>query len=407
MDNNRMKRRCKHIDITDRDFVKSCIGTYLCNHSGRKAKRHDIIALFEKYGDTGHVADMLIDGIRKRQLDLEPIRMTVRIDKGSAKERIIGLEDVKQQLYDQICVEALKDAARCIGEYQCTCLRNQPIKIYHKTTHEYLRTVYKGRDQTWAKDAIYGWLQDGKITHAVQMDIYHNYATVDHNKLIACLERKVKNEPLLWLVKELLKTVPQEDPKHPKGLIIGSTLSITLDAIYLSQLYHHMMETARVRHKRKGNDERIRLCEHMLLWMDDINIFCTSEKNARMAAHEVLRYCRELGFEIKPNWRIISFKAPTKDRDKMRHQNYIDVVGFRIYRNKVTLRHRTYLSIRKDIKRGGDTIRNCRAIASHKGRLMDCNSYRFRKKYHFKTILRKARRRISTYDKSEIQRKTA
>ncbi len=403
-----MKRRCKHIEITDRDFVKGCIGTYLCNHNGRKAKRHDIVALFDKYKDVDGIADCLIEGIKTRRLDLKPIRMIERVDRGSNKRREIGLEDAKQQLYDQICVEALTEAAKCIGEYQCTCLRNQPKRIYHKKTHEYLRTVMKGRGQAWAKDAIYGWLQDSDINYAVQMDIYHNYASVDHHKLIRLLERKIKNEPLMWLIKELLKTVPQEDPDHPKGLIIGSTLSISLDAIYLSQLYHHMMEDAvKIRRKRDGAIERVRLCKHMLLWMDDINIFCTSEKNAKAAAKEVIDYCTKLGLKIKLDWRIINFKKPTTDRNQMRHQNYIDAVGFRIYRNKVTLRRRVYLAIRKAFKHDAHNEADARKIVSYKGPLMESNSYRFRKKYHCKRILRKARRYISSHDKSKIRQKAA
>lgn len=396
-----VKRVCKDIDITDKTLVLDAIGTYMAHHQGRKLnRRKDIKELYKTYKTNDAIADELIRRIRARDLDLDPVRVVVKLDGSNGKERIIGLEGVWQQLFDQIATDGLKPLTKRIGEYQCTCLKNQPKRIYHKTTHEYLRTEMIGRGQVWAKDAAYGWMHEDDTRYIVQMDIRKNYASVDQTKLMEFLRKHVRNEPLLWLVQELLKTVPGGN-----GLIIGSVLSITLDALYISQLYHHLMEdTVRYRKHKNGSAERIRLVKHLLIWMDDINIFTASEKNAKMAANECIRYCKELGLEIKPGWKIIKKNDP-----RICPRNYVDIVGYKVYPDRVTMRRKDYINMRRAFKhaRKRMDLKTAYRIISYKGFLINCDSYRFRKKYGTKKLLRKARRLISKHDKSTVHSKTA
>lgn len=394
-----MKRVCKDIDITDKDLVLDAIGTYMAHHQGRKLdQRKDIKEIYRKYKTNDAIADEAIRRIKVRNLELVPVRVVHKIDGSNGKERIIGLEEVWQQIFDQIAVDALKPLTKRIGEYQCTCLKNQPKKIYHKTTHEYLRTEMIGRGQVWAKDAAYGWMHENDVRYIVQMDIRKNYASVDQTKLMVFLRKHVKNEPLLWLIRELLDTVPGGN-----GLIIGSVLSITLDAVYISQLYHHLMENAIKERKRKnGSVEKIRLVKHLLIWMDDITIFTVSEKNAKMVAKECISYCKQLGLDIKDNWKIIKKNDP-----RVCPRNYVDIVGYKIYPDKVTIRRKDYIAMRRAFKhaRKRMDLHTAYKIISYKGFLINCDSYRFRKKYGTKKLLRKARRLISKHDKSTVRRK--
>lgn len=395
-----MKRVCKNIDITDKTLVLKSVENYMAHHRGKKFwNRKDIQELIRDYKTNEAIADELIRRLKARDLGLAPVREEKRIDGANQKERIIGIENVWNQLFDQIAVDGLEPLTKRIGEYQCTCLKNQPKRIYHRKTHELLRTEMIGRGQIWAKNAVYGWMHESDVRYIVQMDIRKNYASVDQTKLMEFLEKHVKNEPLLWLIRQLLNTVPEGN-----GLIIGSVLSITLDALYISQLYHHLMENAvRIRQKRSGETERIRLVKHLLIWMDDITIFATSEKNAKLAAKECIEYCRSLGLEIKENWKIIK-----KNNPRQCPRNYVDIVGYRVYPDKVTIRRKDYVAMRKAFKharRKMDLITAYRLI-SYKGILMYCDSYRFRKKYGTKKLLRKARRFISKHDKSAFYRKT-
>lgn len=396
-----MKRVCKDIDITDKQFVLAAIGTFMAHHSGKKFKqRKDIQKLYEEYKTNDAIADEAIRRIKARDLGLDPVREVTKIDGSNGKERIIGIEGVWQQIFDQIATDALKPLTKRVGEYQCTCLMNQPKKIYHKKTHEYLRTEMKGRGQVWAKDAVCGWMHENDVRYIVQMDIRRNYASVDQKKLMAFLKKHIKNEPLLWLIRVLLNTVPAGN-----GLIIGSVLSITLDALYISQIYHYLLENAvRFRKHKNGNAERIRLVKHLLIWMDDINIFTTSEKNAKMAAAECIRYCKELGLDIKDDWKIIK-----KNNPLVSPRNYVDIVGYKVYPDKVTIRRKDYIAMRKAFKRARKNmdLHTAYKIISYKGFLMNCDSYRFRKKYGTKKLLRKARRLISKHDKSTVCRKAA
>lgn len=409
-----MKKLCKTVDITDRNFVIQAIQEYLSNKSNKDIKkRADIQRLFKSHKGKdipetiGNIADDLIDGIKNQNLNLKPIIVSERYDTSSRKMRIIAVEECRQQLYDQIAFKGLNELMCKVGEYQCTCLRNQEKTIYWKTKEkdgswtQHKSTKIVGRGQEWAMNVVYGWWQDQENQFCVKMDIHHNYASIDHKCLDQYLTRYIKNDSLMWLIDQLIATTPKECMEHEgAGLPIGSVLSIGLDAVYLSQLYHYLMEQCfRVRRR-----QRKKICNHVLMWMDDIYIFTRSEKDAMEAARRCISYCRDcLKLQIKPDWHLIEKKIGKTEK------SYVDCVGFRIYPDHITLRRRNYVKARENLKRGRKSmdIDLARTIMSNRGEIMACDSFRFRRKYHAKTVMRKARRTISKYDRSKIQREAA
>lgn len=131
-----MKRYCKNVDITDRKLIQKAV--YKCLK--KKYKRKDVHRMFSEY--TGLPADTikgmfnefglngmkpmvetLVDGVREEiiqgNIHFEPIWYREKIDTSSQKVRRIGIQNIKQQIYDYIAVEAMKDFLRRIGEYQC------------------------------------------------------------------------------------------------------------------------------------------------------------------------------------------------------------------------------------------------------------------------------------------------
>jgi hypothetical protein len=226
-----MKRTCKNIDITDPTFVSQSIGHFMAHRTGKEMNRRDIVKLYSEYGTSDAIANQMVKDFKNGDLKLTPVRMTQKRDSSNGKLRDIAIEGIKQQLYEQTVFDALKETAKCVGEYQCTCLKNQPKNIYKKDGA--VQTKIVGRGQIWAKDVMYGWWSNPEIRYCVKADIYHNYATVPQDQLMDFLNSRVKNDNLLKLITMLL---PES------GLSIGSVMSIILDAIYLSQIYHHMQE---------------------------------------------------------------------------------------------------------------------------------------------------------------------
>ena len=131
-----MKRTCKHIDIADHDFVVRSIGNYLCHKSREKTKsRKDIRELLNRFENIDGMADWFSENINSAyeqndiaKLNLVPVKIVQRFDQSSRKMRNIVIENAINQIYNQIVFDGLQEAARCVGEYQCTCLKNQKKK---------------------------------------------------------------------------------------------------------------------------------------------------------------------------------------------------------------------------------------------------------------------------------------
>lgn len=397
-----MISRCKDVNILSIPFIVSSIENYMLNRGAKGRERKDIRDLYAKYGTNEEIAVMLLEGLWKARktgtLNLKPVRYTKRYDKGSGKWRDITVEDVVRQLYEQIAVDALKDATACVGKYQCTCLKNETKLLFDRDHKPVLdengnqKTKLVGRGQIWAEDAVSNWMAEDRIRQIVKGDIYHNYGSIVHEDLFRYLEHRVRNWWVIFLIHLLM------DEFGPVGLPIGSVLSITLDAIYLSQIYHHMLEGCyRIRKHRNGKTERVNLVEHELMWMDDIYLFCTSKKNAEAAKKELIRYTKTLDLVIKPSIRTIDkIDPPQHPNIHQAKQSYVDTVGYRVYPDHTTIRRKNYITAKRNLKRGAKhmTLKRAQSIMSQRGSIMHSDSYRFRKKYKTKKIWKLARKVI-------------
>lgn len=386
-----MKRTCKHIDIADHDFVVRSIGNYLCHKSREKTKsRKDIRELLNRFENIDGMADWFSENINNAyeqndiaKLNLVPVKIVQRFDQSSRKMRNIVIENAINQIYNQIVFDGLQEAARCVGEYQCTCLKNQKKKIYYKDGR--VRTEIIGRGQNWAVNAMRGWWSNPEMRACVVADIRKNYETIPQDKLGAYLSKHVCNDKLLWLNRT---TWPPDI-----GLYIGSVSSIINDAIYLSQIYHHMSEDV-IAPGRRGKQHR--LVEHVEMWMDNIYLLCRSKKDARAAAKELVRFAGTLGMDIKPDWYIVTKKDPPKSpKIHQARQSYIDIVGYRVYPDHITLRNCDYVKVRQAMKKRSIDLHDAQRIVSYNGMIKMSDCYRFRKKYHVKQQVRKAKRIIS------------
>lgn len=400
-----MKRYCKNIDITSVSFIMSAIDAYMRNRTKKERNRKDIRELYARFGTDEKIAEFLSQRFKwyrdgTASLPLEPILQKEIIDRGNGKHRVITVEGVIQQLYDQIAVEALKDAIGCLGYYQACCIKNLPVIVSGNQT---IKT--KGKGQKWAVGVISDWLKEPDSNWVVTADIKQNYASVPHGPLKAKLNRRIKNDDLITMIIVLLLTVSQDDPENPKGLFIGSVLSIYLDALYVSEIYHYMMEESFYTRHTKTGDVQIHTCNHCFIWVDDITLVCSSKRLAKKALADLKHIAGALGLTIKDNAKIIhNVKQPTAS-----HKSYVDFVGYRIYSDHVTMRRRNYLAARKAFKKANReknlSVKEAKTLMAYQSQVDISNGERFCKKYNVRKTCHKARRIISNYDKSNFQRK--
>ena len=379
-----MKRLCKDVDITDRGLISRAV--YACLQ--QKYKRNDVVRYFSKasglienqiryiYFRYGKEALYPIVEIIISELQSEILNNTVsfpsiwyrdKIDGSSGKIRRIGIQNVKQQLYDYIAVEGLRPVLRRIGEYQYASI--------------------KGRGTTKGKEAISRWLRNRRNQYFVKLDVRKCFESIDHGLLMDFLKRHVKNDRLLNLIITLLDS-------FEKGISIGSYLSQYLCNLYMSVLYHYIME--RLYKTRRG--KRINLIRHCLIYMDDILLIGSRKRDMEMAAKKIIQKADEMGLTIKDNWQVRSID-----------ETPIDMMGFKIYRTHTEIRGRIFLRVRRSFRKASKHITPCIAkkCLSYYGYLKHTNSKHFQRKWKVKRTIKKCKGVVKNEHKSSIPTATA
>lgn len=383
-----MKRYCKNICL-DRKLISAAVRDCLKNKIGRR----DTIRMFSEY--SGLPCDMLgriarrkeytffdgiietvIDGIaeeiRNKQYVVKPIKYHKKVDGCSGKTRCIGVQDIKQQLYDYIAVYSLRE-------------------VFEKKTGYYQCSAIEGKGQLFGALALKKWIDDHNMRWAWQSDVRHYYETIDKERLKRMLHRDVANKDALHLAFFLIDT-------FERGLSIGSYLSQFLANYYLSLAYHYASECIfKIRRQRNGIEKRARLVHHVLFFMDDVIFIGASLKDLKMAEKKYRTFVsKELGLEIKETSKYIDLS-----------KDYVDMMGFKISRRNLTIRASNFRRLRRNLKRVDRLKRSgkeiplklARVTASRSGFLGHTDSRHFCKRSNAQELMRICNNVISEHDK--------
>lgn len=290
------------------------------NYSGLPESFLFRIAKDKEYRLFNGIIETIVDGMQAEIIDREyrwrPIWKTHRRENNKVRE--IGVQDIKQQLYDYIAVNGLMELFhKKIGYYQCAAI------------------PHKG--QLFGKNAIKKWISNRNMRYAWKGDAKHYYENVDSGILKKLLSRYVKNEPLLHLTFSLIDS-------FGKGLSIGSYLSQYLANFYMSFAYQFASQ-ALVK-KRRGKTRR--LISRVLIYMDDILFIGKCQRDLKMAVRQFKKWVWDkLAIQIKETEEWIDLA-----------DGYIDMMGFCISRKKVIVRSRIFIRYRRIIH----NIKRCKLI---------------------------------------------
>ena len=80
--------------------------------------------------------------------------------------------------------------------------------------------------------------------YVFKADIKHYFDTVDHDILLKIIERKIKDEKVIWLVKQILKNFIVNEEN--KGMPLGNLTSQFFANVYLNELDYF------IKHKLKS-----------------------------------------------------------------------------------------------------------------------------------------------------------
>ena len=137
-----------------------------------------------------------------------------------------------------------------------------------------------------------------------------------------------------------------------------------------------------------------------MFFLDDMFIFGANARAMHKAFKGINAYAESLGLSIKSDWKMLSLNPS----DKHAH---IDAMGYRIYRDHITMRRRDYIKTKRAFQhfRKSPCYKTAKsAVAYHGLFIKHTYSFRFRKKYRVKRLFRKARLIISDHDKSNVLR---
>lgn len=181
------------------------------------------------------------------------------------------------------------------------------------------------------------WFYQNSSYH-YRLDIKKYFYTIDHQVLLAKLERKFKDRKLLSLLKQLLDTYdsgtqyyfPIGEPDifdmvRPRGLPIGNLTSQLFANFYLNDFDHYVREE--LRHP------------FYIRYMDDVIVFAETKESLKHAANQILSELNKI--RLIPNEKKNYIKKNTLG---------VDFLGFRMHDNRIKLRSQNLVRFRRKLK---------------------------------------------------------
>ena len=350
------------------DFYKKKGYAYIpsINLMAKKVHKMAINERSKLFPVVDYIAKEMYLEIKEKRIKLYPIKYDERYDPLAKKIRKIGISTIKQQCYDYIAVDCLKEMFLAkIGRYQCASLK------------------YRG--QLYGKQAIETWIRTNpkKCKWIFKADVKKCYPSISHDVLKNYLKRDVKNDDLLYVTFSLIDT-------YEEGLCIGSYLSQFLANYFLSYAYHYVTEMLYSERRQK----RQNLIHHALFYMDDIILLGSNKKHVKKASMMLEKFLNDkLSLELKPTHQLF----PLDSRP-------IDMMGYKIYTYKTTVRKRIFHNANKVFSRnkGKDKIslKDSYKIISYYGYFKYTNSRGYIKKVKLNKTLKIAKEVISNETKS-------
>ena len=226
--------------------------------------------------------------------------------------------------------------------------------LLERGMYKYCCASVKGRGVHYGQRYVKKILKDVKGSkYCLQLDIRHFYPSIDKNKLKEKFIRIIKDPKLLNLIFKIIDSA--ED-----GLPIGNYTSQWFANFYLQDLDHFIKEKLHVK--------------YYIRYMDDIVLFSSNKRKLRYIKEEIEKFLTNEGLELKNNWKLF-----------LTDSRPLDFLGFRFYRDHITLRRRNALRIKRRVKKikrrfelyGHIRLQDASAMVSYFGWIKNSNSYHY------------------------------
>lgn len=233
------------------------------------------------------------------------------------------------------------------------------------------------------KKVIQKWITNDKknVKYCLKMDIRKYFERVDHNVLKAKLARIIHDERFLNVLFEVIDVTDT-------GIPLGFYTSQWFANFYLTDLDHYIKEELHAAHYAR--------------YMDDMVIFGSNKKELHRMMDRVETYLNGIGLELNGKKQV--FRFDYIGHDGKHRGRFLDFMGFRFYRDRVTLRKSIMLKATRKAKtiskKRCPTVYDCKQMLSYLGWLKSTDTYRMYLKYIKPNIsFQHCKRRISRDDR--------
>lgn len=341
------------------------ITTAIHNASKRKKRRHEVQAVID---NPWHHAHQIIEILERGEFTPQKHHLRRIQDTSSGKERYIMKpyfyhNRQGKEVYEQVIQHAVVQILR-------------PIIMKGMYCHSY--GSIPGRGCHSGKRALTGYIKNNKntpnIKYAIKCDIHHFYQSINKELVKNLLRKKIHDERFLNVVFTVLDSnIGIIDHKEiDMGLPIGFYSSQWLANFLLQDFDHYVKETLKA--------------QFYIRYMDDFVIFGSNKKELHKILEAVKVYLEKMDLPLKKNYQLFRFDY-TKSNGQVIGRP-VDFMGFKFYRDRVTLRKTTLRRARKAARSVDKAVKEkklnwylCARMMSYKGWFAATNTKRYIKKY--------------------------
>lgn len=267
--------------------------------------------------------------------------------KNKTYKKDVILFELKKEDYIRYLYQQLKDMTYTHGGYTVFYIREPKLRKIEKSRYidrivhrwlvdsflketfmkTFINTSYaciKGKGTLKAtKDVQKAMLHCKRIWneyYILKMDVSKYFQNIDKNILYNIIKRKIKDEKILWLMKQIIYSNEGE-----KGIAIGNYTSQIFANIYLNEVDQYIKQILKVK--------------YYFRYMDDSIILVKTKEEAKYVLGEIRKFLQD-NLELELNQKTQIFK----------NKQGVNFCGYKISEYRMKIRDRGKKNLKKKIK---------------------------------------------------------